>query len=203
GGWGRRRCRGAGWSSGRRSAAPAAGDNRRLHRDRRAGGPERLDGRGPTGRRSLWLEQVRGMMRGRVRIQMSFWSDLAGKLSSGYTDKGESSFKPMGAGSNPAAGTSGSDRRSATVAVPGMPERRGLSVQRDASGTLLSWGRRGRACREGNPPGQLIHLWTALATRGSGLDPLEQVAGAGPAFRQNVVVDRDREAAPVPRSWQR
>jgi hypothetical protein len=34
-------------------------------------------------------------------------------------------------------------------------------------------------------------------------DPLEQVAGPGPAFGQNVVVDRDREAAPVPRSWPR
>jgi hypothetical protein len=46
----------------------------------------------------------------RVRIQMSFWSDLAGKPSSGHTDKGESSFKPRVRGSNPRAGTLNSDR---------------------------------------------------------------------------------------------
>jgi hypothetical protein len=46
----------------------------------------------------------------RVRIQMSFWSDLAGKASSGHTDRAESSFKPRVRGSNPRAGTSSSDR---------------------------------------------------------------------------------------------
>jgi hypothetical protein len=128
---------------------------------------------------------------------VSFRSDLAGEPSSGYTDKGESSFKPMGAVSNPAAGTSGSDRRSATVAVPwnagtARPQRTKRCVCHAAV-----MGSTGEGMPGGNPPHQLIHLWTALATRGSGLDPLEQVAGAGPAFGQNVVVDRDREAVPV------
>jgi hypothetical protein len=36
---------------------------------------------------------------------MSFWFDLAGKPGSGYTDKGERSFKPRVRGSNPRAGT--------------------------------------------------------------------------------------------------
>jgi hypothetical protein len=109
----------------------------------------------------------------RVRIQMSFWSDLAGKPSSGHTDKGQSPFKPMAAGPNPAAGPPGSDRRPATFAVPGMQERRGLSVQRDASWPAAVMSRRGdagRGPRVSSFPCELRRRRTALGWT------LEQVA---------------------------
>jgi hypothetical protein len=41
----------------------------------------------------------------RVRLEMSFCSDLAGSPSSGHTDSRASSFKPRVRGSNPRAGT--------------------------------------------------------------------------------------------------